>query len=241
MTASFTARSLSKSFVGQKVLLDVSFELRPGDFSLLLGANGAGKSTLLRICSGLAHADGGSLLIDGQERKEPLELFFAQCAFLSHSSQLYSHLTLEENMQLSATLRGLRLDLKSYLEEWQLTEFKKRRVVELSRGQQQRGAIARALLHKPRFVFFDEISSALDEDALLIVLGHLKKLLSDGKSCVILATHDINRLASYANRILLLEKGTLLMDSLALEYVRVDRSLTSIRSEVIDYYLRVNR
>lgn len=241
MIAGFSMRAIAKSFDKHKVLRDVSFELRAGDFALLLGANGAGKSTLLRICSGLSHADSGEVLVDGQVRKEPLEKFFSSCAFLGHSLQLYSNLSVLENFRLNAKLRGLQIDLDAYLEEWQLSGLKHKRVAELSRGQQQRSAIARSLMHQPRFVFLDEVSSALDEDALVIVLTQLKKLLSDGKCGVLFATHDINRLASYANRIILLEQGNLLMDSRALEYVRVDTSLHSIRSEVIDYYMRVNR
>ncbi len=146
-----------------------------------------------------------------------------------------------ENLSLNLKLRNLKIDLKQYLAEWNLLEFKDKKVVELSRGQQQRAAIAKSLLHKPRFVFLDEISSSLDEDSLLLVLTQLKKHLSFGTGFVLLATHDINRLASYANRILLMEEGKLAMDSLALEYVRVDKSLISIREEVVNFYLRVNR
>lgn len=231
-----TVKEISKSFGDTGVLSDLSLKMHAGDWALLLGANGSGKSTLLRICAQLLRADSGRVL-DAAGKA----LTFRDFGYTGHQTQLYHDLTLRENLRLFAALYGLKLDSSRYLSEWELSDWADRPLRVLSKGLQTRAATARAILHSPRFLFLDEPTSALDDHAAALLAARLKEYQAgEGKQgFLLMATHDLPRLAPLANRILVLDKGRVACDSA--EFVAGGKNVVAAKAETIEFYRKVNR
>lgn len=147
------------------MLHDVSLALAPHDCLLVLGANGAGKSTLLRILAGLIRPHAGSIQIAGRALTPNDPGTRAALGLVAHQTLLYDDLTLLENLQFVARLYGVpdgRAVALQALEEAGLSSRAADRPRDLSRGMQQRAAIARALLHRPSVLLLDEAFTGLD-------------------------------------------------------------------------------
>ena len=234
----YSCERLSKSFSAELVLSDVTLTLWDGDMALLLGANGVGKTTLLRLCVGLSRPQTGSILV---ESKPLCGSHYPSLGYLGHASLLYPALTVHENLSLTAQLLKLKLKLPEIIEEWGLARHAHRRIDELSRGLHYRVALCRALLHSPRFVFLDEPTSSLDEEGTLILMRKLNELLSrkEEQRFILIATHDVRRLAEYANRVVVLRDGRVFRDSAAQGAGQAQHSGLSA-DEATRYYLDAN-
>jgi ABC-type multidrug transport system ATPase subunit len=230
--AIFEATSISRSFSGRKVLQDCSLQLFPSEITLLLGANGSGKTTLLKICSGLLRAEKGAL-------KSPL--LPADLAYGAHENLLYNRLTVEENLRFFARLlKATSVDLDKCLDEWNLAAHRGRELQDLSAGLRARVALGRVFLNSPSLVFLDEPTTSLDESSVKILLGKLCELKESGsaKTSVLIATHDISRLSSIVDRIVILQDGKIIKDS---RLERVNHSFTSLSEHYVSYYYSLNR
>ncbi len=214
---------LSKRYGTVRVLSRVSISFALGERVLLLGKNGAGKSTLLRACGGLLRPDSGSIIFEGEQTNP-----FHAIGYVGHQPMLYADLSIEENLSLGATVRGIPMRIEAYLKEWQLEECASRRIRDLSKGQVAKAAIAGALIHAPRFIFLDEPTSSLDDAAARMFLERLSGI-SD--SMVVIASHDISRVREFCNRVVLLENGLVVADSAQGEAA----------ADVIERYRRGNR
>ena len=191
------------SYGPRTVLREVSLALHEGDIALLVGVNGAGKSTLLRVLSGLLRPLSGELMITERGMKP---------GYLGHQLQLYSEFTVEETLRLQARLTGK--DEPSILEHavrWSLDSFISERIGTLSRGQQWRVALCRALYHSPSLVMLDEPSASLDAQSVAHVMHEVQGMVQNGAALI--ATHDVERLLPFANRVILLSEGTVREDS----------------------------
>jgi ABC-type multidrug transport system ATPase subunit len=147
------------------VLDGVSLALAPHDCLLVLGANGAGKSTLLRILAGLIRPHAGSIHIAGRALTRDDPGARAALGLVAHQTLLYDDLTLLENLQFAARLYGVpngRDVALQALDQAGLSSRAGDRPRDLSRGMQQRAAIARALLHRPSVLLLDEAFTGLD-------------------------------------------------------------------------------
>ncbi len=197
------ARNVSKTFGAVRVLNRLNLSFVAGEITLLLGANGAGKSTLLRILAGLARADSGS--IDRTTRR---------IGFLSHQSFLYSRLTVAENIKLFSEVTE-RQQVEPILSRWGLSASAKILVGDLSRGTQARVGLARAFLASPEVLLLDEPSSNLDERGTELLLTAMRdeRERAGSKLVSIVATHDLHRLRSIADRIVVLSAGEVLADT----------------------------
>jgi heme exporter protein A len=186
------ARGLTRSYGAVRALRGVDLTLGTGEVLLLLGPNGAGKSTLLRTLAGLLRPEAGSVTVAGRalsgddpEARRPIGL-------LSHQSLLYDELTLLENLVLAARLYDLpepRRQAESALEAQGLLPLRHDRPRSLSRGMQQRAAIARALLHQPRLLLLDEPFTGLDAIAGDRFLALLAAQRSPSRAMVIVTHH----------------------------------------------------
>jgi ABC-type multidrug transport system ATPase subunit len=221
-------RDVSKQYGRERILKSLSFDLFPGQLTLLLGQNGAGKSTLLRIAAGLSRADTGVVEYGGDERRPTI-------GYIGHQNLLYSALTVKENLALAAKLGKRDADISSELQYWDLDGCGDRAVSDLSKGQQFRAGLSRALLHRPKLILLDEPTAALDDSSVKLLFEKLKLLISaDVAPAVLIATHDVARLENYARRVIVLADGAMSADSL-------QRNGTSDVRAAVDQYRKINR
>lgn len=203
-TALLDARGLRRRYGAAQVLAGVDLTLAPGEVLLLLGANGAGKSTLLRILAGLARPDSGTVRLGGL----PVAECRGRVGFLAHETLLYDDLTVRENLDFSASLHpGVgRAAVDRGLERAGIAALAPRRVRELSRGQQQKAALTRALLHDPSLLLLDEPYTGLDTGSATALTARLREESTAGKG-VILVGHQPEEGWEAVTRVGILARG----------------------------------
>ena len=198
----------------RRVLDDVSLEVDAAEVIAVLGRSGSGKSTLLHLLGGLDRPDAGTIMLAGQAITEQRPRALARTrlrhvGFVFQSFQLIEELSGEENVLLPArlpgALRGGEQRARRLIDELGLTEIASRRPHELSGGEQQRLAIARALVNDPEVVLADEPTGNLDQDNGATVLALLRALT---RRAVVIVTHEPEA-AGIADRVLHLRDGRL--------------------------------
>ena len=220
-----SAKGLCKSFAhngGQlHIISNIDMEIYDGDFTVVMGASGSGKSTLLYALSGMDRATSGSIVYEGMDlvtlkEKKLAELRHTDFGFVFQQMHLVSNLTIFENIavtgylnkSVSAKETDKRVD--ELLEKMNISHIKTHLPSQVSGGEQQRCAIARAVVNKPRLIFADEPTGALNRKNSGDVLDLLTKLNREGQS-ILMVTHDV-RAAARASRILYLSDGKILGD-----------------------------
>jgi heme ABC exporter ATP-binding subunit CcmA len=194
------ARGLTRRFGAATALDRIDLDVRRGEALALFGGNGAGKSTLLRILARLLKPTAGSLAV-----AEPR----ARVGYLSHQTLLYDDLTVSQNLLFFARLHGLHDPAGRALDSLAgvgLGDRSDVAVRTLSRGQQQRAALARALLHEPTLLLLDEPSSGLDGASVAALETGLRQAAARGAT-LILATHDVGLALSLCPRWVALAAG----------------------------------
>ena len=202
-------RSLTKTFGGKPVLRGLDFSAQEGEFVALLGPNGAGKTTFLRILASLTRPTLGRVSVGGCVLPAQAAGVRRRLGVLSHQPLLYGDLTAEENLRFFARLYGVPNPEARIGEVLRLVGLSARRrdlVRKFSRGMQQRLAVARAILHDPQVLLFDEPHTGLDQDASAMLDGVLAE--SRARGCtVVMTSHDLSRALSLAERIDILSSG----------------------------------
>lgn len=193
-----------------EVLKGISFEVEQGDFVVILGASGSGKSTLLNVMSGLENADCGEVVYDGRDitglnDKELTEFRKTDIAYIFQQYYLLPHLNVQSNVKMGAELVGNK-DYMKIIEAVGLKDKAKKYPGELSGGEQQRVAVARALAKKPKVLFLDEPTGALDEETGRKVLDFIDKLQKEMGFTVIMVTHNQN-IADMAKTVIRMNSG----------------------------------
>jgi heme exporter protein A len=206
--SALSAEGLTARYPGQSAgaaaLQEIDLQLEPGDRLVLLGPNGAGKSTFIRVFAGLMHATHGQALIMGQSVRSARGMI----GVVSHASYLYDELTAAENLRFYAKLYGVHEPLQrahTLLRQVGLAHLADERVGRLSRGQQQRVTIARALLHDPPVLLLDEPDTGLD----LAAYGLVEELASEGERTLVMTTHNVASGVRLATRVGVLSRGRL--------------------------------
>jgi heme exporter protein A len=203
------AEGLERRFAGTPVLAGVDLVVAPGDVVALLGANGAGKTTLLRCLALLLRPSAGRLALFGTDATAAPPALRRRLGWVGHESCCYADLTGAENLALYARLFGL-CDGPARVDEaiaWAGLEAAARRPVRVySRGMAQRLALARALLHQPDLLLLDEPFTGLDPPGAEALATRLAALAAAGRA-VVLASHDLERLAPLATRLVILRRG----------------------------------
>jgi ABC-type lipoprotein export system ATPase subunit len=214
------ARGLVKTYgrgrAARRVLDGVNIDLWPGELVALVGPSGSGKSTLLHLIGGLDRPDGGQLTVAGVRLEHAGERTLADLrrrhvGFVFQFFHLIPELTGEENVQLAARMNGPngagRRRAQRLIEELGLGALRASRPHELSGGEQQRFALARALVNDPSVILADEPTGNLDSEAGAQVLALLRGLADEGRA-VLLVTHD-HAATGLARRVLTLRDGRL--------------------------------
>jgi len=201
---------------------DVTVSVRPKEFVALLGSSGSGKSTLLNLMAGLDRPSSGAIFAHGRNLAEMSSEDLAQhrshtIGMVFQAFNLLPRMTLEENVELPLRLAEVdRNDragrVREAVERVRLSARLTHRPSELSGGEQQRAALARALVNRPTILLADEPTGNLDSatgDAILHLLQEINESL--GMS-IVMVTHDRDRAARYAHRIITMGDGKLLSD-----------------------------
>ena len=196
-----------------KALDDVSVTINDGEYIVILGASGSGKSTFLNAISGLETIDGGTITYDNNRlekmsEKELTKFRKDNTAFIFQQYYLLPHLNVEKNVKMGADLANNK-EISSFIEAVGLKEKSKKFPSELSGGEQQRVAIARALAKKPKALFLDEPTGALDEKTGRQVLDYIIRLQQEQKFTMIMVTHNAN-IADTADRIIKMNSGKII-------------------------------
>ena len=208
MGSSLSVKNISKGFGITKALVDVSLDIKPGEFVSLLGPSGCGKSTLLRIIAGLLNADHGDVALDDTSilGLRPNE---RNIAMVFQNYALYPHMTVYENMSFGLRLKKVdKAEIAQRVENaariLDITELLQRKPKQLSGGQRQRVAMGRAIVRDPKVFLFDEPFGALDEitrQNLNEEVGRLFKELDFGGLFI---THSIPEAVFLSSRIVIM-------------------------------------
>lgn len=218
-----TAKDVCKSFAhngGQiHILSHVNVEIYKGDFTIIMGASGSGKSTLLYTLSGMDRATAGQVLYEDSDivkmkEKQLALLRQKDFGFVFQQMHLVSNLSLYENVVVPGFLnkeksaKEVNVRADELLDKMGISHIKSHLPSQVSGGEQQRCAIARAVIHEPKLLFADEPTGALNRKNTTEVLNLLTELNENGQS-ILMVTHD-TRAALHANRILYLEDGNIM-------------------------------
>lgn len=193
--------NLTKSFGDAEVLKNVTLSVDDGEIFALLGPSGAGKTTIINILTQHIEPDSG----DVQVKATPSEI-----GLMLDAGGMYMHLTCEENLALYAGIYGVaKAKVAEILETVGLGESKGKAASELSRGMQQRLALARAILINPRLLILDEPTSALDPGTARGICNLLQSLREQGAT-IFLTTHNMDEALKLCDRVALLHHGRIM-------------------------------
>lgn len=195
---------------GLQVLKGISLEIKDGDFTVILGASGSGKSTLLNAISGLERPDSGKILYDktdisAMSDKELTQFRKVTVGFIFQQYYLLPNMSVDKNVKMGADLAGNK-DYKEIINAVGLGDKLHKFPSELSGGEQQRVSVARALAKKPKVLFLDEPTGALDEQTGRQVLDYICKLQKEYGFTIVMVTHNLN-IAEMANTVIKMNSG----------------------------------
>lgn len=203
-------KEIRKSYNGREVLKGIDLEIADQDYLVILGASGSGKSTLLNVLSGLEKPDSGHVYYGEEELSQLTEAQLtafrrAHIAFIFQQYFLLPNLTVEQNVKMGANLAGNQ-DYVRILEALGLGDKLQHYPSQLSGGEQQRVAIARALAKRPRVLFLDEPTGALDEATGRQILAYISSLQDELGFTLVMVTHNAN-IAQMAKTIVHINSG----------------------------------
>ena len=203
-------KEICKSYNGREVLKGIDLEIADRDYLVILGASGSGKSTLLNVLSGLEKPDSGHVYYGEEDLSQLTEAQLtafrrAQTAFIFQQYFLLPNLTVEQNVKMGANLAGNQ-DYVRILEALGLGDKLQHYPSQLSGGEQQRVAIARALAKRPRVLFLDEPTGALDEATGRQILAYISSLQEELGFTLVMVTHNTN-IAQMAKTVVHINSG----------------------------------
>jgi sodium transport system ATP-binding protein len=201
--------------MGRQVAVDrVHFHVRSGEIFGLLGANGAGKTTLLRILATMLRPTSGTVRIAGYDVREFAAEVRQRIGFVSNNTAIYDRMTAEETLCFFGKLNGLtgerlRQRTESLIDTLRMNDFRKQPGAKLSTGMKQKVSIARALIHDPPVLIFDEATLGLDVMVARNLLQVIRQLKNAGK-CIIFSTHIMSEVEKLCDRIAIMHRGRVL-------------------------------
>ncbi len=225
-------QGLTKRFHGETVVTAVdhiSFHCEPGEVFGLLGPNGAGKTTTLRMLATLLRPDEGRAVLAGHDAASNPEAVRASIGYLSTTTGLYGRLTAREMIAYFARLQGVerpaaRTD--ELVERFGITPFAHVRCDRLSTGMRQKVSIARAVVHDPPILIFDEPTAGLDVLVARSFLDFVEQAKGEGR-CVLFSTHIMSEAERLCDRVAILHQGR----------IQVDDRLEALRASTGHRYL----
>jgi len=202
-----------KTFGDVRAVDGVSFSIRRGTITGLLGRNGAGKTTTIRMITGIFMPDSGSIEWRGDQNGTP---FRDHIGYLPEERGLYKQMKIVELLIFLAEIKGKRpADVKPKIDRWlerfELTDKRESKVEELSKGNQQKVQLIGTLLHDPDLIILDEPQSGLDPVNMVLVRNLLRELKEKGKT-ILLSTHMMGEAEKMADDIVLIHRGQVVLN-----------------------------
>lgn len=219
-------------FFGPVAAVDgVSFEINVPSVVGFLGPNGAGKTTTMRIITGFLAPSSGKTLIDDKEVNPDNFELRSKIGYLPESNPLYTELEVHEYLKFASELSGLNTDkteerLDYVVDRCGLKEVLYEPIDHLSKGYKQRVGLAQAIIHDPEFLILDEPTSGLDPNQVI----EIRKLISElaQEKFVILSTHILSEVQALCDRVLIINKGKLVLDATSKELQNIGSSNISM-------------
>lgn len=209
---------------GQRTAVDaVSLQVQHGECVVLLGPSGCGKTTILRLIAGLEQPDSGEISLDGRTvahaRRTLVPPYERGLGYVFQDLALWPHLTVRGNLDFVMRSAGVRSTerverQKEILALVRIESLAERHPHELSGGEQQRAALARALAGRPRLLLMDEPFSSLDPDLRLVLREEVQRLQRSLRLTSIYVTHDLEDAATLADRVIEMRKGRIITERL---------------------------
>lgn len=206
---------LEKKFGDTTAVQSLNLDIKEGEVFGFLGPNGAGKTTTVRMLSGLIAPTRGTAIVNGYEIGVDNQNIRRTVGVLTETPGLYDNLTADQNLQIFAKLYGVKdisVQVEKYLKMLGLWERKFDTVGTFSKGMKQKLAIARALIHEPRTLFFDEPTAGLDPEAAHMLRSFIADLRKGGRT-IFLCTHNLDEADRLCDRIGVFKTHLLVVDT----------------------------
>jgi len=236
--AAVTVDRLEKTLGKNRVLRGISFEADSGEIFGLLGPNGAGKTTTLRIICTLLAPDAGSVAVLGFDTRKAPEEIRLRVGVVTAEIGVYARLSARENIAYFAELSGvldgeLNRRVDAVIDRLDMGSFANQRAESLSSGQKQKVAIARAIVHDPEILMFDEPTSNLDVLASREIRDFMVESRERGK-CVIFSTHVLHDAERLCDRVTILHQGTVVASGTTADVRGSHRDLEDAFLELVE-------
>lgn len=207
------AEKITKNFAGTRALDDINLQINKSEIFGLLGPNGAGKTTFIRILNQIFTPDLGKIFIEGN----PLQTSdISRFGYLPEERGLYKKMKVSEQVLYFAALKGMNThqahtELASWFDRLEITDWKHKRVEELSKGMQQKVQFIVSVIHKPSILILDEPFSGFDPVNAQLLKNEILRLKKEGTT-IILSTHNMNSVEELCDSIALIHKSKKIMD-----------------------------
>jgi len=207
-------RNISKNYKDLKAVDGISFGIRKGEIFGFIGPNGAGKTTTIKILVGLIPEFGGEILINGQESAHNPDLVHKSLGYLPQECGFQEWRTVDQLLKTFGKLSGIAEDqldekIARALKLVELYDVRKKKIIHLSGGMQQKLRLAQALLHEPQFIVLDEPMNGLDPTARYLIKQVIRNLSRIGVT-IFFSSHILSDVQDIANRIAIINKGKVL-------------------------------
>ncbi len=233
-------KNLNKSYEEVDALKDISFSIPQGRIFGLLGPNGAGKTTLLRIVNHILTRDSGEVLIFG----EPVSFNTSKkIGYLPEERGLYESMTVEKQIFYFGELKGktkreIQPLMDEFLRLFNIYDCKKRKIKELSKGNQQKVQIIASLVHNPDLIIFDEPLSGFDPINGILFLDLITMLKSRGKT-IIISSHNMHSVEEICDSVIIINKGKIVLNNTIQAIKRqfsTDEYLITLNAQIDRYH-----
>ena len=206
--------NLSKKYGKNLVVNDLNLSIESGEIVGFLGLNGAGKTTTMRMLLGLIKPTSGECYIQGNKIDQYNVEALNEIGYIIETPYSYPELTVQENLEIVSTLRGIR---NKYVIDWvteklKLDQYKDKQVKHLSLGNVARLGIAKAIIHKPKILILDEPTNGLDPFGVIEVRELLKELANNLGTTVLISSHKLEEISKVATRIVIIHGGRLIRE-----------------------------